>query len=67
MNWPPIAAANWPPIAFLVSLALACKNGSTTMSRMYMDTGTIDIGRIRVNAENVDEFDYVYESYDKIT
>lgn len=30
-----------------------------------MDRGEIDVDRIRVNANNVDEFDYVYEEYDK--
>ena len=30
-----------------------------------MDRGGIDIDRIRVNANNVDEFDYVYEEYDE--
>jgi hypothetical protein len=30
-----------------------------------MDKGGIDVDRIRVNANNLDEFDYVYEEYDE--
>jgi hypothetical protein len=32
-----------------------------------MDKSSVDLDRLRVNADNIDEFDYVYEQYDEET